>query len=320
MGDCSFACPVPTIECEGGCIDPRFDPANCGSCGNMCADDSVCRQGSCADTAQCDWSSVSFPLEFDSDMVAGDIAVDDSCNLYVAYQRTDSSAAIYKQNYATGELSSILEVTGGLRGVVYRPQDHLLYASAVDRLIALNPDGSGLRELPESATQPYLNGMTLAPANWGKFGGDLIVSNSLGDILAFDPEEPALVQVTSLAGEDLGSMPALSDVEFDGQQLYVAVYDARKIVRVTPGGVASDFVTLPCMPDGLAVETGQRLFASCDTVNAIYSVAVPNGSASQIGMAALSQGWAPSGLLWDGDALMVLEGTTSGAFVDALFF
>ncbi|HBQ16645.1 MAG TPA: hypothetical protein DEF51_37760, partial [Myxococcales bacterium] len=35
-------------ECSGSCVDPRFDPNNCGGCGTACADGEVCNAGTCA--------------------------------------------------------------------------------------------------------------------------------------------------------------------------------------------------------------------------------------------------------------------------------
>jgi hypothetical protein len=44
-GECR--CPPGTDACLGGCSDRRTDPANCGSCGNVCPDGAICRKGEC---------------------------------------------------------------------------------------------------------------------------------------------------------------------------------------------------------------------------------------------------------------------------------
>ena len=41
------ACCAGTVSCSGACVDVNFDPNNCGSCGNACARDEVCRSGQC---------------------------------------------------------------------------------------------------------------------------------------------------------------------------------------------------------------------------------------------------------------------------------
>jgi len=35
-------------SCAGDCVDTRFDPRNCGSCGGACATGEVCNDGTCA--------------------------------------------------------------------------------------------------------------------------------------------------------------------------------------------------------------------------------------------------------------------------------
>lgn len=38
---------VCTIRCDGGCVDPKTDNANCGKCGTVCASGATCVLGSC---------------------------------------------------------------------------------------------------------------------------------------------------------------------------------------------------------------------------------------------------------------------------------
>ncbi|MGZ3449176.1 MAG: hypothetical protein ACXVEF_06230 [Polyangiales bacterium] len=45
-------CVMPLVECGGSCIDPRFDPANCGKCGAPCGTGEVCNDGVCG--SKCD--------------------------------------------------------------------------------------------------------------------------------------------------------------------------------------------------------------------------------------------------------------------------
>ena len=43
----AFTCPEGQIDCGGVCIDPSFDPFNCGGCGVICGSDVPCEFGVC---------------------------------------------------------------------------------------------------------------------------------------------------------------------------------------------------------------------------------------------------------------------------------
>ena len=40
-------CRGGTLKCNGGCIDPRTDFDNCGTCGNVCGPGQRCQDGTC---------------------------------------------------------------------------------------------------------------------------------------------------------------------------------------------------------------------------------------------------------------------------------
>jgi hypothetical protein len=40
-------CPAGLLCCGARCIDPRYDPRNCGACGQVCHESSVCNNGAC---------------------------------------------------------------------------------------------------------------------------------------------------------------------------------------------------------------------------------------------------------------------------------
>ncbi len=44
-------CPTGQADCDGGCVDLQYDPANCGGCGVACGSDEWCIDGAC--TAEC---------------------------------------------------------------------------------------------------------------------------------------------------------------------------------------------------------------------------------------------------------------------------
>ena len=43
----SNPCSTPAENCEGSCVDLRYDPANCGACGTTCGANESCDQGAC---------------------------------------------------------------------------------------------------------------------------------------------------------------------------------------------------------------------------------------------------------------------------------
>lgn len=47
--DAPAVCTLPTVDCDGTCIDVTGDPNNCGSCRRVCAS-GVCTSGTCAGT------------------------------------------------------------------------------------------------------------------------------------------------------------------------------------------------------------------------------------------------------------------------------
>ena len=38
VGDAGPSCDDPLLLCGSTCVDPRFDPANCGACGAACGE------------------------------------------------------------------------------------------------------------------------------------------------------------------------------------------------------------------------------------------------------------------------------------------
>lgn len=304
-------CQAPAIACGNACVDPRTDPNNCGSCDLVCAEGWVCRAGECRDPALgCDFGNLEFPVVLNGSSSVGDLTIDEACNLYVALTGLNaSSGVVYSVSSATGMATVIAELPKLVRGLVYRPEDGLLYGTYPDRLIRLQPDGTGLEVLDESVTGEYLNGMTLAPANWGQRDGHLVVAKDDGEIVSYDPEDP--VPEVFATTEHY-----ISDVVFDGPQLYIAAYSSMLIQRVTPGGVVSDFVDLPCGPDGLAVEAGERLFAACGDTGEVYAIDIDTRDFELVGKLTLSGSWAPTALLWNNYALFAVEETTG---LNALF-
>lgn len=49
FGVCDYVCDEDSIECDGTCTNVRWDPDNCGACGNMCLPLApYCNEGECS--------------------------------------------------------------------------------------------------------------------------------------------------------------------------------------------------------------------------------------------------------------------------------
>lgn len=307
-GRCESVCPSPEVLCGNACVDVRNDPSNCGFCDVVCEQGEACRAGRCVAPGDgCDFGGLAYPIYLNGGLSVSDITVDENCNLYVGMD--DSTGVIYSIDGSTGDVRLIAELRERIRGLVYRPEDGALYGTSLDRLVTLRPDGSELRVLDDSVAEQYLNGMTIAPGNWQPGNGYFVVAQSTGDVVIYNPD-------TLEAETFVSTSNRLSDVEFSGQQLYVASFDTSEILKITPSGVISTFATLPCGPDGLTVEPDSRLFASCGNTGGIYEIDIDTAEVSWLGQFALNSNWAPSGLLWQPGVLLVVE-ESSG--LNALF-
>jgi DNA-binding beta-propeller fold protein YncE len=268
----------------------------------------VCSQGSCSGVIEgCDWTGRDFPYQLNSDISVGGVAVDENCNLYVAMQLSNASSGgvVYSIDYQTQQVLQIAELARLARGVAYNSEDATLYVTALDRLMAMNTDGSNLRELPESVAGQYLNGIALAPTEFGQYAGNLIVAQSSGNLLAFDPSDPVPVTLATIG-------PFVSDVVFSGTRLFVAAFTASQVQEVNAEGMLSVVAELPCEPEGLAAdETGERLFVGCGRDDSLYSVSLSDGQPTLLPTAVdFNPGWAPLGMLHDNGALLVIEEAT----------
>jgi len=299
-GNCQLVCPSGQTDCNSVCTNTDHDPNNCGVCNNACTASQACKAGSCVEivTGVCDWNPALFPLSFTNSNSVGDMTFDANCDLFF----TGDGGDLYKVPYNTSNITKIHDFSSNSRGIVYNPNDGLLYVTVTSQVYSITTTGSNATALAGTSVGSYLNGMTIAPTGWGNYGGHLIVARNNGSVYAINPSNPSPTIVGTTTGE-------LSDVEFDGQTLYVAAEPQKKVLTLSSSGSFATLGTLPCDVDGLAIDSGVRVFASCGDTNQIHEVTIPGGVDSvAVASSALNGGWAPAGMIWDGnDNLIVME-------------
>jgi sugar lactone lactonase YvrE len=156
-----------------------------------------------------------------------------------------------------------------------------------------------------------VNGIVIAPATFGSYGGQLIVATYNGYIYAVDQSvsSPHPVLITTIGGWTnaliFGS---------DGT-LYVLDWDDRKIVTVTAAGVVADFATGFSSPSGLAINSsGGFLYVADPGDDTIKSVTIPGGVVSTIATSInFSPGSHPSPITYDATSNILLFGITTGS-------
>ncbi len=266
--------------------------------------------GSGGGAGACDWTGTVFPQAYSDGSSIGDMTFDAACNLYFV----TNSNSVYKVAHNTQNLSTLCSFTGtSLRGIVFNPADGLLYVGRNDAsgsgtdadLYSITLAGTETL-LANSSSNQWINGITIAPAGWGSYGGQIILAHRNGSVYAFDPQNPALATVGTTSEE-------VSDVAFDGQTLYMAVYDAKQIQTMSPTGTVASFANTSCSPDGLAIDPSSRVFFACGSTNDVYTLTIPSATPSLYTTVNLSAGWAPSGMIYDGfDTLIVMSGSSGG--------
>lgn len=318
-GLCQAVCEEPEIDCGDGCFDPRVDRAHCGGCDIACAEGLECRQEQClAPSDTCDWSTAQFPFQIQGSLRIGDLTVDKGCTLYVALAHEYYDlGALYSIGYDSGEVALIGPFTDQIYRVIYRPEDDLLYLASFEQVYVVARDGSSGGALTSEAMTPYLTSLGLIPEGWGSFGSQLLVGNSVGDLVALDPDDPKPVALASLP-------EGIVDFAFVGSTLYVMVsplpfdVDEGELYQVSPSGEVTPFVELSCIPTALATD-GESLYVACSYGDGIHQIDLPSGSTSAIYAADLYRYWGP-GLLWDNEALLMFgDAEGSNVTIDAYF-
>ena len=302
IGSCNKGFDDCDNQLANGCeANLNTDDKNCGQCKYDCGVGNFCSSGQCKTITSCDWNKSLFPITWPPSNSVGDMTIDTNCNLYIV----SDGAGVYRANHNTKTLTKIHDSIN--RGVAFNPNDGLLYVASGGTLSSMTTNGANVT--PVLNVGSNLNGMAIAPAGWGSYGGHIIVARYNGEIVAVDPNNPAVKVIGS-------TQQYTSDVEFGGQVLYVAAYTQKKVLILSPSGTFTTFASMSCSVDGLAVQPGVRVFGACGSNNEIYSMPIPNGTPTLLtNNVALNGGWAPAGLIWDGtDNLIALTDTQLAVF------
>jgi hypothetical protein len=283
--------------CQTGQCVPTTTITQCTS-GDMCCPQG-CDSTTDTDCSFCDWNPGVFPIGWGSGSSVGDMTFDGSCNIYFG----DGGNSVRRVNHNTSTVTTLSTFTTYVRGIEWFPGNGLIYAAVNDKLYSMTTQGQNLTVVPNGTIGGILQGMTVSPPTWGSYGNHLVIARSDGAVYAFNPLNPSAVLIGT-------TTPNISDAEFDQQNgvLYIAAYTQNKVYTLSPSGTFTTFANTPCGPDGLAVESGQRVFITCGGANQLYALAIPTGVATLISTASLNASWAPAGALWDGqDNLIVME-------------
>ena len=309
-GTCTVtACDSGFNLVNGQCVPQVCQPGTTRSCtanggtGTQTCDNLGTAWGSCNVTygqQVCPWNANLFPLSYSAPggpSVAG-MTFDNHCNLWFS----NNGNQVFRAAYNTNQVSLVHTFPNPARGAAYRASDNTLYFAVMDRIYAMNPSTRAVTQLSGSTGMgSWANHMVVAPANWGSYGNQLIVAHSNGRIYAFNPSTGVLSTVGTVGGP-------LSSLVFDGQTLYFTNYNANAVQVMSPTGAVSNFGTLPCPPDGIALRAGQRIFAGCGAQNLLYSLTIPGGAVTQLAQVSGNASWAPWGMIYDGGGGLIVMG------------
>ena len=248
------------------------------------------------------------PITLHPSNYCGDMTFDGNCDLLVG---GCIGNGIYRISHTTGAVTSLATSLANARGVAYRSTDGLVYTSDADEIYVLNPSPTLVVNLGN-----YITSIAVAPAGWGSYGGRIVAAQYDGDVYAVNPTGPVSTLVGTLAGAQLSDLAFASD-----GNLYVVRYDQGQLLSVTPAGVFAVVATGLGNPTGLASDPlGARLFVADDGAGRVWQVALPAGTATQVGTGVFDSGWAVSGLARDGAGhlLMMVGCSGGGACVNSL--
>lgn len=233
----------------------------------------------------------------------GQAAFDESGDLLVVGGRSGSIFKVSRDDASQTEVLPVEGTSGLIVSVVVDIDSKKLYVGDDVGLIYLVDRSTGEPE-PIGNVGDSVNGLVIAPADYGDFGGHLIAATDIG-IFALDPtEEPGAPAKTIVDGRI-----SFSDLEFaDDGTLYAVRPTADYVYTIEPTGDYNPEIPLRGLLSGIAVDSaGQRLFVAKDLDNEVGSVDIETGKYESLGFNFNFYSY-PSGLAYDGRNLLMLTG------------
>jgi DNA-binding beta-propeller fold protein YncE len=204
-----------------------------------------------------------------------------------------------------------------LLGVAYDPVRTRVYIGTSDARIHFIDTFGRCILLADLSASGYgaMNGLALAPANYGAWGGSLVAVTDLGHIVSVDPESGT---ATLIGGPHNVALSALAFAA-DGT-LFAANHTDGKIVGVDPAsGALADFALGLGQPDGLVLDQlGTTLYVADSQGNTLWGVSVPGGVATNLGSFTFDAGPEPTAMAFDGLGQLILGVGDASLTVEAL--
>jgi hypothetical protein len=307
-GACEPTCAAPLVLCSGECSDTSSDPANCGSCGTACAFDEACVSGSCLGVDVV-WDATLFPVPVPG-MAGGwsNLDLDGGRHLIVPGQ---ALREVYRISRSGAVLSTIATGIGTtserLVSITWDEGRSTIYVGCYpDTIYEVDPS-SGASSLVYDTASSSMNCLDVAPSGWGSYGTHIIAATNTGVVVAVDPTGPSMATVAS-------GLSSLADCEFGADdELYVAAYSSRSVIRVDPSGTSTTIATGFSSPDGIAVDTARdRLWVADSSTDHLYEVTISTGVSTDLGAYDFDSGYYPSGVVFDGvNTLMFSTGEST---------
>jgi hypothetical protein len=240
----------------------------------------------------------------------GSFTFDAYGNLLFVVSGTDEIRSLDRSTCAVTTVATGISGGSTLLGMTYY-QDFIYVGNNNGNIYKVNPI-TGSSTLLTTISSNQINGLVIAPATYGSYGGQLIVATYPGNIYAVDQ---SLASPTPALISNIGSQEVSALIFGSDGTLYVADRGNSKIVTVTATGVVADFATAGLSgPDGLAFGNGVLYVANSDD-DTLKSVTIPGGSVSNITSVDFDGGFWPSRLIYDATSNIVLMGTGSSSLI-----
>jgi hypothetical protein len=296
-GVCELSCQAGLVACNGTCIDPDTDVTYCGASGDCmgvndgttCAANEGCSAGVCR-RFEGSFSNVTFPiavptstfglgqleLGFGGDLFAAGAGTKDIFRI----SRIDGSAT----TFATDVITSTYQMS-----LVFDPGTNALYAGS-DGGAMVKVSAAGVAT-SFTTVSGQLNSMTMAPAGFGTYGGQILVGTTTGLYAVNQNAVPPTVTTISTA------VGQISDLVFGGTTLYI-VSNATDVRTITAAGVTAAVGTVPSSNlDGIEFDGKRNVLYLADSLtDALWSMTLA-GTPTNLGGYDFDSGFFISGLL-----------------------